>query len=1319
MNVDMDSIVVSIESTTEKASSAIDDLVKHLEDLQTALSNVAKSSNDLKKLKDNIPNISGRTSTAASLNKSNLNDQLDKLKINLKDYDVASVFKSESTKGITSEITKYKNAQNDVVTVQKKMRDGMEDYYRVTKKTTTDGVSAFEKFRNSIASVVSNITKLYFGITRAWNVMQELTETSAEYTEAVNLFYTEMGEKAQDAEKWVTRFSEALYLDPSDVMQYMGAFNSLVSGLGVGVENSYKMSKNLTQLAYDLASYKNLSFEQAYDKLSSGIAGQIKGLRQVGVALSQNTLQELANELGIQQRITTMDEASKAQLRYIQIMRSSTNWQGDLGKTMMSTENILKSARQQWTLMVRALGDVAAVIVRQVMPYIIALTQLIKEAAYSLANFFGLDISFTDDFKDGTKNAGISLDAIEDGIGDVGDSADKTKKKINSMLAPFDDLNVVQTKVESAGGGSGSSGLSSLGDLPLPEYDALSKLTSEWSDKIADAKKKLESIIPIAKKLLTAIGAIWAIGKIGKFIDALKSIGSVFGLLKKPITTISGLFKTLITRFSNGYNDAKALGTKGLPAILSGTRNLLGPFGKLSVAAATTAASFTVGYKEMEKYASGTESLGTSLGKTLGVTATFSAVAFALGGLPAAAATALGGLIGAYAGYVSTVEDAIAKEQELQNVFSKTGVRLEYVQGFFEQTTIEMLNSSNKIEEARKKYENVSKSVDTAKDSVEQFKEQLIVSGEEISKADYQKLIDGYNQVGNAIVNSAKEEFNYTKTITEEAKKRGIISDEEAKKQIDNAALVLNTTKQSEESRKKTLEMYKAQLDSNMITEEEYRKKVERLNEIYGITETKLTDVSTAEEYFKLMMEKGINTKNYNDLNDIINDLGKNYDNTTKQLKRNYDSTVETQKAIVDNATVQIAAYKSLLQEATGEEKTQLENQIKNEEARIRNATAAKENAYKIYADSMNKTTQFYGDSLTAIYAKINSGSSKLSSDMQKTSDNIQSKIEGITDKNNYKFDFSGISGKATTNLMDSVAGSGSDSLISHFVKAMNKVGVSGTDELVEAYAKTLEGKKDYMRNHSYNLTKDIDAGYSDGIFDITKGQQKRGQEYMEPFITGSRNALDSHSPSVVYEKMGRDVMLGFEDGLNNTKKQVLNAMTNILKELNTTTSKTLKELKFEINTTSFQNSLNNLLGKLQTFSTKFRTGVNSLLSSFTTSMNGIKVGGDNKIYYTQMPNIYIPRFDEGGYPDRASLFWANENGIPEMVGQIGNRTAVANNDQITTAMTNALIEALSGMNFGGQGTTIVNIGNEKVYEGMGEYIDGENERYGTAYVNL
>ena len=92
-----------------------------------------------------------------------------------------------------------------------------------------------------------------------------------------------------------------------------------------------------------------------------------------------------------------------------------------------------------------------------------------------------------------------------------------------------------------------------------------------------------------------------------------------------------------------------------------------------------------------------------------------------------------------------------------------------------------------------------------------------------------------------------------------------------------------------------------------------------------------------------------------------------------------------------------------------------------------------------------------------------------------------------------------------------------------------------------------------------------------------------------------------------------------------------------------------------------------------------------------------------------------IRAYETGGYPTRGDMFFANENGIPEMIGRIGNKTAVANNDQITSALTNAMIEGLAQANTGNKSQkTIIYIGNRKVYEGYGDYIQEENDRYGT-----
>ena len=165
--------------------------------------------------------------------------------------------------------------------------------------------------------------------------------------------------------------------------------------------------------------------------------------------MSEATLQTLAYELGIEKMVRNMTEAEKAQLRYIQIMRSSTEWQTDMGRTLITPANALRVMRQQFVQLGRAIGRVFIPIVMKLMPYVIAMTQLLTGFANKLAKALGFEI----------KDINYSgLEDISAGVTEIGDSADKTADKLNTMLAPFDDLNVVQNKSESA-----SSGLSSIG----------------------------------------------------------------------------------------------------------------------------------------------------------------------------------------------------------------------------------------------------------------------------------------------------------------------------------------------------------------------------------------------------------------------------------------------------------------------------------------------------------------------------------------------------------------------------------------------------------------------------------------------------------------------------------------------------------------------------------------------------------------------------------------------------------------------------------------------------------------------------------------
>ena len=490
---------------TDKISLEIEDGTK------TASTGIAKIVSDLKELRAGMAN--GLTGVR------DLQAQLKALGVDLS----KSTLKS-SISTMNSDILRYVTSSNQLVTVNRKIKNGLDTYtvsLKNVNKGLKDGVSLWSAFTKGITGFIVQGRIMFDTLKSVATTMTEIVSSATQYEEALNLFTVSMGNQAEEATEWIERFSTALYLDPSNVMQYMGSLNSLISGLGVGAENSYLMSKNLTQLAYDLASFKNLSFEEAFTKLQSGISGEIEPLRNVGVALSQNTLQELANSLGIQRRVAEMSEAEKAQLRYIQILKSTSDWQGDMGRTLISPANSIRVLKEQFTLLGRAVGRIFIPMIMAAIPYVIALTQILTELANKLAAFLGYEIADIDY---------SGLGDISAGIGDIGDVAEDTTNKLNTMLAPFDELNVVQNQSKNAGSGLGGVG----GDLgvDLPEYDALADLSEKFKENVENAKNNLSLLLDVVKYIGLAF-ASWKIASgVVSFMDKLQNM-SMSGNLQK------------------------------------------------------------------------------------------------------------------------------------------------------------------------------------------------------------------------------------------------------------------------------------------------------------------------------------------------------------------------------------------------------------------------------------------------------------------------------------------------------------------------------------------------------------------------------------------------------------------------------------------------------------------------------------------------------------------------------------------------------------------------------------------------------------------
>lgn len=336
---------------------------------------------------------------------------------------------------------------------------------------------------------------------RVGSMLGTVITESNEYQENMNLFTVAMGEYAESALEYGETVSEVLGIDLSDWIRNQGVFNTLLTGFGDTADRAALMSKNLTQLGYDLSSFFNISVEDSMQKLQSGISGELEPLRRLGYDLSQARLEAVALSLGIDKSVSSMTQAEKAELRYYAIMTQVTTAQGDLARTLEAPANQLRILKAQVEMAGRAIGNIFIPALNAILPYGIAVVQIIREIANAIASLFGFQMTEVD--YSGITSAGVGAGELADNLDDAAGAA----KKLKQYTAGFDELNVFSPDTAS-GSGVGAGGGSGF-EFALPEYDFLGNAVTNRVDEI---KKMLENTLADITVMISgfslAVGAI-------------------------------------------------------------------------------------------------------------------------------------------------------------------------------------------------------------------------------------------------------------------------------------------------------------------------------------------------------------------------------------------------------------------------------------------------------------------------------------------------------------------------------------------------------------------------------------------------------------------------------------------------------------------------------------------------------------------------------------------------------------------------------------------------------------------------------------------
>lgn len=364
---------------------------------------------------------------------------------------------------------------------------------------------------------------------------------SNKYIEDLNLFNASMGEYAGEAQKYAERVGDVMGIDPAEWMRNQGIFMTLATGFGVAGDRANYMSKNLTQLGYDISSFFNIGYEDAFQKLQSGLAGELEPLRRLGYDLSAARLQQEAYTLGIEKNVNAMTQAEKAELRYYAIMTQVTHVQGDMARTLDAPANQLRILKAQVVQAARALGNIFIPILKAVLPYAIAVAKVIKVVADIIGKLVGFKLVEVDysGVSSSVGGAADNADKFADGMG----TAAKKAKEVKKALLGIDELNVISPEENSGGSGGGAGeGFGGGGfDFELPGYDFIKDAVSTQVDEIVAKMKEwlgiTDDIDSWAElfdtrlgKILTTVGAVaaalgtWKIAKgIVDFINTLSN----------------------------------------------------------------------------------------------------------------------------------------------------------------------------------------------------------------------------------------------------------------------------------------------------------------------------------------------------------------------------------------------------------------------------------------------------------------------------------------------------------------------------------------------------------------------------------------------------------------------------------------------------------------------------------------------------------------------------------------------------------------------------------------------------------------------------
>ena len=358
----------------------------------------------------------------------------------------------------------------------------------------------------------------------------ELGSDLAEVQNVVDVTFPRMSKQVDDfAKNAITSFG----LSETMAKRFTGTFGAMAKAFGFGEQAAYEMSTTLTGLAGDVASFYNISQDEAYTKLKSVFTGETETLKDLGIVMTQSALDSYALANGYGKVTTKMSEAEKVALRYKFVQDQLSLASGDFIRTADGWANQVRVLKLQFDSLKATIGQG---LINVLTPVIQVINRIISKLM-SLANAFKAFTEMVTGKKGGggASAATASMDAMAQSadkagaaMGGAGGAAKKAAKDIKGATTGIDELNIIQPSDSGSGGGGGAGGGYDADEFDMGEIDTspVDEMDAKYQALI-DKVKELADLFKYGFKI--GFGDTSVLDSIQSSIDGIKrSLKDIF-----------------------------------------------------------------------------------------------------------------------------------------------------------------------------------------------------------------------------------------------------------------------------------------------------------------------------------------------------------------------------------------------------------------------------------------------------------------------------------------------------------------------------------------------------------------------------------------------------------------------------------------------------------------------------------------------------------------------------------------------------------------------------------------------------------------------